>query len=42
MFAAPVWHYWIAWFILVPTLLIFVGMGVGYLMKVVRPRYRGQ
>jgi hypothetical protein len=41
-FAAKVWHYWIAWALIIPSMLLFLSLGVGYLMKVVRPKYRGQ
>jgi hypothetical protein len=36
---ARVWHYWIAVVLLFPAILLVVGVVVGYLMKVVRPRY---
>lgn len=40
--AAKVWHYWIAWFLVVPALLGFLALGLGYLVRVIVPRYRGQ
>ena len=36
---APVWHFWIAVFIFVPTVLLVIATIVGYLIKVVAPRY---
>ena len=35
---APVWHFWIAVFIVIPALLLVVATIVGYLVKVVAPR----
>ena len=37
--AAVVWHHWLSFAILVPSVLIPVGVVVGYLVKVVAPRY---
>jgi len=37
--AAVVWHHWLSIAILVPSVLIPVGIVVGYLAKVVAPRY---
>jgi hypothetical protein len=37
--AAVVWHHWLSIVILVPSVLIPVGILVGYLAKVVAPRY---
>lgn len=43
LLAAKVWHYWISIFLVVPSVLLFIAIGVGYVMKVVAPRYpRGQ
>ena len=44
MFAAPVWHYWIAVPLTVGAILFVVASIVGYLNKVVKPKYppRGQ
>ncbi|MDZ7676551.1 MAG: hypothetical protein U5K30_15970 [Acidimicrobiales bacterium] len=42
MFAAPVWHFWIA-VVLMITLVVPVTIAVvaGYLKKVVQPKYPG-
>jgi len=37
--AAVVWHHWLSIVILVPSVLVPVGIVVGYLAKVVAPRY---
>jgi hypothetical protein len=39
LLAAKVWHYWISIALLVPILLVVVGVLVGYLIKVIGPRY---
>lgn len=36
---AVVWTYWIAPFLVAGVILLFVALGVGYLLKVVRPQY---
>ena len=36
---ATVWHFWIAVALVIPSVLIPVGLIVGYLVKVVAPRY---
>jgi hypothetical protein len=36
---ANVWHYYLSIFLIVPILLIIVGTIVGYLVKVVAPKY---
>jgi hypothetical protein len=36
---APVWHFWIAVLIVIPALLLVIGTIIGYLVKVVAPRY---
>ena len=38
--AAKVWHYWLSIFLIIGTLLSLVGLGIGYLVKVVAPRYQ--
>jgi hypothetical protein len=44
LFAGQVWHYWIAVPLVVGAILLIVATIVGYLTKVVRPKYppRGQ
>jgi len=39
MLAAAVWHHWLSFVILVPSVLIPVAIVIGYLAKVVAPRY---
>lgn len=39
MFAAPVWHYWIAVALAVPSVALIIATIVGYVIKVVMPRY---
>ena len=39
LLSATVWHYWISWFLIVPTVLTVIGVIVGYLVKVVGPKY---
>jgi hypothetical protein len=39
MLAAAVWHHWLSFVILVPSVLIPVAIIVLYLAKVVAPRY---
>lgn len=39
LLAAEVWTYWIGVAIAIPTILAVIGVGIGYLVKVVRPRY---
>lgn len=34
-----VWHFWIAVFLAIPTILLVIGIGVMYLRKVEMPRY---
>jgi hypothetical protein len=36
---SPVWHFWIAVFLAVPAVLLVVATIIGYLVKVVAPRY---
>ena len=40
--AAEVWTYWISFFILVPVILLCIGVGVAYLVKVVSLKYPKQ
>lgn len=37
--AEVVWTYWIAPFIVAGMVLLLLGLGVAYLLKVVRPQY---
>ena len=39
MLAAAVWHHWLSFFIFVPSVLLVVAVLVGYLVKVVGPKY---
>lgn len=39
MALANVWHYWIAVALVVPALLLVVAVGIGYVVKVSKPRY---
>jgi hypothetical protein len=39
LLAAAVWHHWLSYFIFAPTLLIVVAILVGYVVKVVAPKY---
>ncbi|MHB8467378.1 MAG: hypothetical protein ACYDH6_06950 [Acidimicrobiales bacterium] len=36
---ANVWHYYLSIFLIVPIVLIMIGILVGYLRKVVAPKY---
>ncbi len=36
---AVVWHYWIGVALAVPSILLIIGTVVGYVVKVVIPRY---
>jgi hypothetical protein len=40
--AADVWTYWISWFIIIPVVLIVIGLGIAYLVKVVSLKYPKQ
>jgi hypothetical protein len=40
--AAEVWTYWISFFILIPVVLLCIGVGVLYLIKVVSLKYPKQ
>ena len=37
--AAKVWHYYLSIFLIVPIALIVIGTLLGYLVKVVAPKY---
>jgi hypothetical protein len=39
LLAAKVWHYWLSIALLIPILLVLVAIIVGYVVKVVGPRY---
>ena len=39
MLAAPVWHYWIAVALAVPAIGLVIATIIGYVIKVVMPRY---
>lgn len=41
MFAALVWHFWIAVVLMVPVVLALVALVAGYLKNVVGPKYPG-
>ena len=40
--AAKVWTYWISLFIVVPVILLVIGLGIAYLVKVVSLKYPKQ
>ena len=40
--AAKVWTYWISFFIIIPVILLVLGMGILYLVKVVSLKYPKQ
>lgn len=40
--ASPVWHYWIAVALTIPAILLILATIIGYLVKVVAPRYPRQ
>ncbi len=40
--AAEVWTYWISFFIIVATVLLCLGIGIAYLVKVVSLKYPKQ
>lgn len=40
--AAKVWHYWVGAALFIPAVLVSIAMFVGYLVKVVAPRYPRQ
>ena len=39
---ATVWTYWISFFIIVPVVLLVIGLGIAYLVKVVSLKYPKQ
>jgi hypothetical protein len=39
VFAAKVWDYWLSFALLIPVLLVVVAIILGYVVKVVGPRY---
>lgn len=39
IFAAPVWHWWISVLLTIPAVLMIPALVIGYIVKVVRPRY---
>jgi hypothetical protein len=42
LLAAKVWTYWISLFIIVPIVLLVIGIGVAYLVKVVSLKHPRQ
>jgi hypothetical protein len=42
LLGATVWTYWISWFIIIPVILVVVGIGIAYLVKVVSLKYPKQ
>jgi hypothetical protein len=42
LLGATVWTYWISWFIIIPVILLVVGIGIAYLVKVVSLKYPKQ
>lgn len=42
LFAAKVWTYWLSIFIIVPIVLLVIGIGIAYLVKVVSLKYPRQ
>lgn len=36
---AKVWHYWISVALLIPIALVLIGLGLGYVFKVVANKY---
>jgi hypothetical protein len=40
--AAEVWTYWISFFLIVPVVLMVIGLGVAYVVKVVSLKYPKQ
>jgi hypothetical protein len=39
LLAAKVWHYWLSFALIIPIVLIVIGIAVGYLVKIVGPKY---
>jgi len=42
MIAGEVWTYWISFFIVAPVVLLCIGIGIAYLVKVVSLKYPKQ
>jgi hypothetical protein len=42
MIAAEVWTYWISFFLIVPVVLLVLGIGVAYVVKVFSLKYPKQ
>jgi len=42
LLAAKVWTYWISWFIVIPVILLVIGVGIAYLVKVVSLKHPKQ
>jgi hypothetical protein len=42
LLGATVWTYWISWFIIIPVILLVIGIGIAYLVKVVSLKYPKQ
>jgi heme/copper-type cytochrome/quinol oxidase subunit 2 len=42
LLAAKVWTYWLSIFIIVPIVLLVIGIGIAYLVKVVSLKYPRQ
>jgi len=42
LLAAKVWTYWLSIFIIVPIVLLVIGIGISYLVKVVSLKYPRQ
>lgn len=42
MVIAQVWHYWLSWFIVIPTALGLVAMAALYVAKVMAAKYPRQ
>jgi len=39
LLAAAVWDYWLSWFLIIPIVLLVIGIGILYLVKVVSLKY---
>ncbi len=42
MTLAVVWHYWIAVLLVIPTVLLVIATAIGYVVKVLGPKYSGR
>jgi hypothetical protein len=42
LLAAKVWTYWISWFLVIPIILLVLGIGIAYVVKVVSLKYPKQ